>query len=172
MKKSILNSLLLISITLGSLTVNAQNIAFSNHRAKGVNPYTERTSKIVPEASINPKYVRDFKNNYKNATDVKWVQHEGGASVYFTHDGLKMRSTYSKKGTRIYTLKDYYEAQMPADLRRLVKSNYYDHNIEVVTEVSTAMKTFHIVKMENQKEYLTLKIVDGEISIFERLNKM
>ena len=160
MKKSLISSMFFISTIVFGFGAYAQDFAF-NSKPVAVNPYPETGNKIVSEMDVNIHATRDFKRNFENATDVKWVKHENGASVYFKNDGLKMRSSYNSKETR-----------MPSDLRRLVKSNYYDHNIAIVTEVNRHNQTYYLVKMENEKEYLTLKISDEEMTVFEKTNKI
>ena len=172
MKKLIFNSMFFISIAVFSVDVNAQDLALIRSGVTAVNPYPESgNKKIVSEMEVNINAARDFNKNFKNATDVKWVQHENGASVYFTNDGKKMRSSYNTKGKKEYTLKYYDESGMSSDLRHRIKSNYYDYTIAIVTEVTRNNQTYHLVKMENQKEYLTLQINDEEMTVFEITNK-
>lgn len=171
MKKSLISSMFFISTILLGSAANAQDIAF-NSKPVAVNPYPETGNKIVSEIDVNIHATRDFKKSFRTATDVKWVKHENGASVYFKNDGLKMRTSYNINGKKEYSLKYYDETRMPSDLRRLVKSNYYDHNIAIVTEVNRHNQTYYLVKMENDKEYLTLKISDEEMAVFEKTNKV
>lgn len=171
MKKSILISMLFLGITTISIAVNAQGTAF-NRVVTPVNPYPESAQKTINEMDVNIKSVRDFRKSYKKASDVKWVQNEQGASVYFTNDGLKMRSSYNTRGVKEYTLRYYDESRMPLDLRQRVRSNYYDHNIVIVTEVSRNNQIYYLVKMENTKEYLTVKVGEDEMGVFEKTKKI
>lgn len=172
MKKSILTSLLLISLSTISVVSSAQGIAYNPRIVTPVNPYPESKKSTINEMDVNINAVRDFRRDFKNATDIKWVQSETGASVYFSIDGIKMRSSYNLRGVKEYSLKYYDETRMPSDLRQRVRSNYYDHNISIVTEVQRNNQTFYLVKMENENEYLTVKVADDEISVFEKTKKM
>lgn len=170
MKKLLISSMFFISVTGFAFSVSAQDIAFhpgitsKSHSDEGAN-------KIVRETNVNINAARDFKRNYKNAADIKWVQHENGTSVYFTNDGLKMRTSYNSKGTKEYTLTYFEESRMPSDLRQRVRSNYYDHQILIVTEVARNNQVSYLVKMESEKEFLTLKVNDEEMTVFERTKK-
>lgn len=173
MKKLLLSSMFLISLMISGASINAQDIAFSRSRAIILNPRPDASSKIVSEMEVNTNAVRDFKRNFSKATDAKWLLHEKGSSVYFTNDGIKMRTTYNSKGRREFTLKYYLdESGIPEDMRHYVRSNYYGHNVAVVTEVISNSQTYYLVKMENEKEYLTLRIIDGEISVYEKTDKL
>ena len=60
---------------------------------------------------------------------------------------------------------------MPSELRQRVRSNYYDYSIVMVTEVLRNNQTYFLVKMENENEYLTLKINEDEMTVFEKKSK-
>jgi hypothetical protein len=172
MKKSIFSTVFLIGALSFGVTTSAQDYVFNKSHVTAVNPYHEKGSKIVDEIDVNINAVRDFTKNFKNATDVKWVNHENGTSVYFSIDGAKMRSTYNTKGKREYSLKYYDESRLPTDVRHLVRSTYYDYGITIATEVARNERVSYLVKMENDKEYLTVKVNDGELSVFEKTTKV
>jgi len=60
---------------------------------------------------------------------------------------------------------------MPSELRQRVRSNYYDYSIVIVTEVLRNNQTYYLVKMENENEYLTLKVNEDEMTVFEKTSK-
>jgi hypothetical protein len=60
---------------------------------------------------------------------------------------------------------------MPSELRQRVRSNYYDYSIVIVTEVLRNNQTHYLVKMENENEYLTLKVNEDEMTVFEKTSK-
>jgi hypothetical protein len=171
MKKIIITTMLLVSAVTFGIPTRAQDYAFNKNYVTAANPYPEKNSKIVDENDVNISAVRDFTKNFKNATDVKWVKNENGASVYFSIDGIKMRSSYNAKGKKEYTLKYYDESKLPADIRHLVRSTYYDYRIAIATEVVRNQQTSYLVKMENDKEFMTIKVDDGDLSVFERTIK-
>jgi len=171
MKKILFSSIIIIGAMVLNQQANAQDMAFNRSGVIAFNPYPETGNKIVSEMDVNINAARDFKLNFKKATDVKWIHHDKGESVYFTNDGIKMRSSYNSKGRKEYTLKYYDESKMPSELRQRVRSNYYDYSIVIVTEVLRNNQTYYLVKMENEKEYLTLKINEDEMTVFEKTSK-
>jgi hypothetical protein len=172
MKKILFRTLYLLSAVASGISAGAQEYAFNKSLVTASNPYTEKESKIVDEMDVNINAVRDFSKNFKNASGVKWVKHENGASVYFAVDGVKMRSTYNTKGRKEYTLKYYDEFSLPTNVRHLVRSTYYDYRIAIATEVIRNEHVSYLVKMENDKEFLTIKVDDGELSVFEKMTKV
>ncbi len=171
MKKILFSSIIIIGAMVLNQQANAQDMAFNPSGAIAINPYSETGNKMVSELDVNINAARDFKLNFKKATDVKWIQHDKGESVYFTNDGIKMRSSYNSRGRREYTLKYYDESRMPSELRQRVRSNYYDYNIVIITEVLRNNQTYYLVKMENKNEYLTLKVNEEEMAVFEKTSK-
>ena len=171
MKKTLFSTMILMSAITFSASGNAQEYAFNKSLVNAVNPYPEKASRIVDETEVSINAVRDFSKNFKNATDIKWVKNENGSSVYFVLDGIKMRSSYNTKGKREYILKYYDELRLPANIRHLVRSTYYDYRIAIVTEVERNDETSYLIKMENDNEFLTIKVDDGELSVFERTTK-
>jgi hypothetical protein len=172
MKKTLFSTMILISTITFSASANAQEYAFNKSLVTVVNPYAEKESKIVDETEVNINAVRDFSRKFKNAANVKWVKNENGSSVYFVMDGVKMRSSYNTKGKREYILKYYDEVRLPETIRHLVRSSYYDYRIAIVTEVERNGEISYLVKMENDKEFMTIKVDDGELSVFEKTTKV
>jgi hypothetical protein len=176
MKKILFSSAFSILVLISSSESKAQDIAASmssgsSKPTRVVDPAKHESNRILSPTEVNVAAARDFNKSYGSAEEVTWVSGNNGTSVYFKFRGIKMRSTYDKKGQREYTLKYYSEAEMPMELRHLVKRSYYDYSIELVTEVQRNLKTSYLVKMQSSNEFLTLKVVDGEIALYERLEK-
>lgn len=174
MKKILFGIAAAIVSVIATTDAQAQEVARVLLNEKGQGFYEEAPaggSRIVPMNEVNMNAVRDFSKKFAKADEVVWVDNEAGTSVYFTLDGYKMRCTYDKGGKREYTLKYYDDASMPRELRHLVKSTYYDFDIVQVTEVERRMMKSYMVKLQSDKEFLTVKVVDGEMSVYERINR-
>lgn len=176
MKKIIFASALSVFSLFSTTITHAQDIAGTAYAYpksnRVVDPATNKSSRILRDREVNVLAARDFNKNFQNAQDVKWVDGKNGLSVYFKLDGFNMRSTYDKKGKEEYTLKYYDETKMSPSLRHLVKSTYYDYKIVLVTEITRNSNLSFVVKMEGEKEYLTLKIFDGDIIEYEKISKI
>jgi hypothetical protein len=174
MKKIIATAGILMMAFSSSITANAQDIAgvFSNSTDKHfTDAATGARSRILPLAEVNIHAARDFSKKFKDATDVIWVDGTAGPSVYFKQDGISMRATYNRLGNREYSLKYYDESGMRKDLRHLVKSTYYDYSILQVTEIERNESISYLVKMQNDKEYLTVKVIEGEMYPYEKMSR-
>ncbi|HLG39968.1 MAG TPA: hypothetical protein VI461_09880, partial [Chitinophagaceae bacterium] len=100
------------------------------------NSGTQSSSGPILLNDINIKALRDFMTSYKNPTDVRWTILAEGFRVHFYVDGIQIRIFYNKKGNREAMIRYYSEDKLPKEIRHLVKSNYYDFDIFIVTEVS------------------------------------
>ena len=175
MKKFIISSAITIIVLTSGTSANAQDIAggaFSKStRTRVIESPVRENRNVVDVREVSLSAVRHFTRKFKNAENITWVAGENGPSVYFTVDNVKMRSTYDKTGKNEYTLKYYTEAAMPASLRHLVKSSYYDYAIDQVTEVERNNTVYYLVKMQNDTEIVSVKVIDGEVLPYETIQK-
>lgn len=175
MKKIIFASLIVITSSL-STTSFAQDLAggifITSKSTRVSDPSTSAGYRILAMNEVNVQAARDFNKKYSAAKDITWVENKNGASVYFVFNGNKMRNTYDKKGKREYTLKYYDESSMSPALRHQVKREYYDHKIVQVTEIERNRSTYFLVRMENDKEIITVKVANDEIAPFEKVDKI
>lgn len=176
MKKIIFSTALSLAALASSTTSSAQDIAggiYMGARSSRVtDPSSGKSFRILSVSEVNVKAARDFGRHYAKAENIAWVANNNGSSVYFTFKGNKMRSTYNKAGQKEYTLKYYSEQAMDPKLRHLIKSNYYDFTIDMVTEVERNNSTSYLVRMQDAKQFLTVKVVDGEIFPYETIQKV
>jgi hypothetical protein len=114
---------------------------------------------------INSKVMRSFINRYWNATEANWVTYPGGYVVYFTRNGISHRAYYSRTGEEECTILQYGEKDMPADIRHMVKSEYYDYSIFLVSEVTTKGKTRYVINLEDRTSFKEIKIDDGGMEV-------
>ena len=85
--------------------------------------------------TININAVRKFVRNFKDAKNVIWVKASDGFVARFANDSMHITVAYDLRGSWTYTFKKYAENKMPADVRDMVKSTYFDYAITEVTEI-------------------------------------
>ena len=121
---------------------------------------------------INLNAIRNFIREYKNVSNAKWFESSNGFFVaYFVRDDIRTWVFYNKKGDFERMIRAYNEEKLPADVRHLVKSTYYDFSIYFVTEITTNMQTGYHVKMADKTSWKTIKVVDGEMEVTEEYVK-
>ena len=166
-----------------SCTITSSHSQSPNNAANPGSSNKEYTSSLKetnsPDGSgsvflneISTKAVRNFIRNYKNVSDVQWFRFDKGFSVaYFTMDGIRTRVFYDKKGNCEGMIRDYFEDQLPLEIRHLVKSTYYDFSIYLINEVTINRTTAYIVKIQNKTSLKTIVVVNDEMVIMEEYTK-
>jgi hypothetical protein len=114
---------------------------------------------------IDSRAVRSFVATFWNATNANWVTYHGGYVVYFTENGIPNRAYYTRSGYLECTIRQYTEKDMPADVRQMVKSAYYDYSIFLVHEIINRGKTNYVVKIEDKTSLKELRIDDAGMEV-------
>ena len=65
----------------------------------------------------------------------------------------------------------YKEDRLPNNVRHLVKSRYYDFDIYQVTEVTRNGTMAYVIKLEDEKHWKTIKVVEDELQELDELSK-
>jgi hypothetical protein len=121
---------------------------------------------------VNPPVIRNFLKTYKDVSDEKWIEVKGGFVAVFNYNGMDHQVAYTKKGNLVRTIRSYGEDKMPADLRHIVKSNYYDYEITHVHEIETPLDPItYVVQLAGKKEFINLGIYDGQIEVLQKFNR-
>jgi len=99
---------------------------------------------------VNVKAVRHFNKHY-NGRQAEWYQARNEYIAKFAEDSIRTVIGYAKQGRWLYTIKHYGEDQMPRDLRHLIKSEYYDFDIQLINEVvlPTSKSGIYLVHLVN-----------------------
>ena len=107
-------------------------------------PEKNSTSKTIVSTlhrgDVNSKAIRNFARFYKSISDEKWYEIPDALMATFTIKDIDYRDDYDKKGNWLHTMRTYDENKLPADIRHLVKSSYYDYNIMFVQEIENPGK--------------------------------
>ncbi len=120
---------------------------------------------------INSKILDAFASKFKNATDARWYEADNKFLVKFNRDGRKTTALFTKKGMHVYTISYGSEKHLPADVRKLVKINYFDCEITHAIEVNTLGKTAWVIKLEDANSLIVVKVVDGEMEETEHFRR-
>ena len=120
---------------------------------------------------IDTRAVRSFVGTYWNATDANWVSYPGGYVVYFTKNGIPTRAYYTRSGELECTIRQYSEKELPADIRHMVKTEYYDYSIFLVHEIIKGGKTSYVVKIEDKTSFKEIRIDDAGMEVTNEFKK-
>jgi hypothetical protein len=117
------------------------------------------------------KSARTFLQMFGDAKNEKWYPLPGGSLARFDEQGIAYRVVFNKKGNWVYTLKQYTEKELPAEIRARIKSTYYDYPIGWVKEVNQLQSIVYLIHIENDQEWKTIRVADGETEVAEHYYK-
>jgi len=151
--------------------------AQNNNAPVRVVPFTyhalETADKASLEASmINVKAIKDFKGRFANAKDEKWYTVKGGLMTYFSLDGFGNRAFYDKRGHWLSSLKFFGEDKLPAGVRSIVKSSYYDFSISLVELIEIPEHFVYVIHLENATNIKIVRVSEeGEMDVLQEFTK-
>ena len=177
MKTSVLRQ---FGLVLGATVIMANNLIAQSdeflalqHVKNPIPDYRENSSgnNTLTDPVVSSKTLSIFAAMFKGASDARWYEIDNKFMVKFDRDGRQTTALFKKNGAHIYTISYGFEKHLPADIRRLVKINYFDFEITNAIEVNTLGKTAWIVKLDDQHSMVTVKVVDDEMEEVENYRK-
>ncbi|HTI89008.1 MAG TPA: hypothetical protein VL727_00400 [Puia sp.] len=117
------------------------------------------------------KATRDLWARVGDKKNEAWYKLPKGYLATFEEEGVESRHVYDQKGYWMYSMMTYQEDHLPAEVRKEVKSNYYDYSIGWVKEVKEGEDNVYVVHVENKTEWKDLSVRDGEIRVLKAFCK-
>lgn len=80
---------------------------------------------------------------------------------------------YSKAGKLLYTVKRYEAQELPKDVSRMVRNQYYDFDIIGVEEVVIPENTnsIYFIHIGNEAKLKTVRVFNGESEVIKEFKK-
>lgn len=153
--------LLAVVFYTGNNSANAQN----SDKAILLNAGAIRSDGAVVKAT------RDLWTRVGEQKKETWYKLPKGYLATYMEEGIESRHVYDQKGNWKYSMRTYQENHLPADVREVVKSNYYDYSIGWVKEVKQGEDVVYVVHVENGAEWKDLSVQNGEIQVLKAFCK-
>lgn len=155
-------------------TTNRLNAAISqtSHRNVIVPEKYARRSTVEPvmkETEVDIRVVRNFRKSFPAAADVRWKQAGNFYFAAFADGAIKHKVVYTNSGALDYSLKVYGEKQLPEEVRRSVRSVYYDYAIVSAQELRLKNQTIYLVQLSAAGRWKTIRICEGNLEEIEYL---
>lgn len=87
-------------------------------------------------------------------------------------EGTNRRALFTQKGKLIYSINYGSEINLPIDIRKIVKSTYYDYNIISAIEVNQNKKIVWVVKLAGFKKTISVRVENGEMEEIENIHEL
>src|SRR5688572_3456882 len=120
---------------------------------------------------VSTRLNKAFLAFFKDATNLRWYEVNKNFLVKFIQDDRENRALFTKSGELIYHICYGTEDFLPADVRKLVKSNYYDQSITRVLKVNQDKRTIWVISMEDAQEYIMARVENMDLEETKRMTK-
>ncbi len=121
--------------------------------------------------TVNNKVQKSFAQYFGGATRQIWSNAGINFHSSFYINGALNCALFDKNWHLIYSIKYGAEKDMPADVRKIVKSEYYDYGITMAMEVKINKRDIWVINLKNNTTYLTVRVEEGEMEQVEQFEK-
>jgi hypothetical protein len=120
----------------------------------------------------NEKVLKAFHATFSTSEEVTWHDYSGYYDVSFIQSGVRTTARYDKKGNFISSIRYYNGQQLPTNIMLKLKKKYADKTIFGVTEITVSEDTCYYIKLENDKNWITVKANPvGLMEVYEKYKK-
>ena len=121
--------------------------------------------------AISAKLHARFTKDFKSATNIS-IYPDKNIQIYSEIGGIKNRTLYTRKGKFLHNVRQYDFTMLPEAVTEAV--NYAYPRFEIfggVAEVQAAGKVAYLVLIETKKTWKRVKVINGEVEVYEEYNK-
>lgn len=118
-----------------------------------------------------PKMIARFHAGFPGAKQESWMTSGKGATVRFVQDSIEHLVFLNKAGTCTSYIRYYKEKQLPAAVRNLIRSCYFEYTIGRTQEVHHNGITAYLVTIDAPGEWKVIRIVDDDWDVYETHRK-
>lgn len=128
---------------------------------------TATSSNVVVSARVN----KAFSHFFQNASNIRWYEIDKKFLVKFIQNDQENRALFTKTGQLVYHISYGTEQHLPFEVRKLVKSNYYDQTITRVLKVNQDKRNIWVISLEDAKDHIMVRVEDMELEETQRMHK-
>ena len=142
------------------LVLNKPTVAILAAEFESVNDGSSNTTTVDERASKN------FSKEFAGVTNATWGKANNGYVVRFVKDGIVTDAFLTKKGNSHTTFRYYHENELPAAVRKQVKSAFADFNITAVKEIHlNNLPTVYLITITGLNTWKEISVADGEMEV-------
>ena len=120
----------------------------------------------------NEKVLKSFETIFVNPQEVKWYEHAEYYEVSFVQGDIRANVKFDMEGNFMSSTRYYKEQQLPTSILCKLKKRYPDKNIFGVTELTTSEEVYYYIKLEDDKNWITVKVNgNGQMELTEKYKK-
>jgi len=124
-------------------------------------------------ATVNEKLIKAFQAAFPLAEKVDWMENGDHYFVHFRDQDVVSEIEYDHEGNFLASERYYKDAgHLPLHLAWELHKRFLNKSIFGITETNTESETYYYVKLEDNKEWVTIKgSADGILFVVEKFNK-
>jgi hypothetical protein len=151
--------LLNINQSISQLSLNKQHDTYSASSVTNSSIAALNLNTVATSIKVERSFISYFGEAAENNCSI--------AGKYFLNcfnvNGLLTYAWFTKNGKLINVTTYGTEKDLPADVRKIIKSEYYDYKIATAIDVKENNRDIWVVQLDNASEQLTVKVEDGEM---------
>lgn len=121
---------------------------------------------------VNEKVLRSFQETFAAAEEVKWEEFKTYYTVSFVNSGIRSKVNYDKDGSMLGSIRYYAPQQLPLNIYNRLKMEHPKKELFGVTEVTFGSDVAYFIKMQDSKNWITVKMdASGNSTIHEKFKK-
>ena len=167
-----------LALNEGAIAQSSAPLNFTPSTVKSaVAPYAaaEADAKSLTEIkALSAKMYERFTRDFKSAYDIRVIADKNGKTIQINSktDGDMNRTTYTRKGKFLNNIKHYDYSKLPESIANMINDAYPRWDIfGGVAEVTVFNKMAYLVLIENKTSWKRVKVVNGEIEVYEEFDK-
>lgn len=122
-------------------------------------------------ATTNKKIQKSFNGNFVGATGQYWSLTGKNFHCSFYINDIPVSALFDKHGDLIYAITYDKDGDVPSDIRKIVKSEYFDYAITTAMEVKQNGRDIWIINMKEEPTHLTVRVENGEMEVVEQFKE-
>ena len=122
---------------------------------------------------VNEKLIKAFQAAFPLAEKVDWIENGDHYFVHFKDHDIISEIEYDHEGNFLASERYYQAADMlPIHLAWALHKKFPGKTVFGITEINTEAETLYYVKLDDSKEWITVKgSSDGITQVIEKFNK-
>ncbi|MEP7252813.1 MAG: hypothetical protein ABI683_10555 [Ginsengibacter sp.] len=125
----------------------------------------------LAESRISQKTLAAFAKKFPDATEAKWTRLGKKYVVDFMKDDKVHKSLYDVRGNLFYLLSYGREKDLPADVRKMVKREYIDYDINQAVEAQEDNRNVWIINVDDGNNFATVAVENGSLAELNHFTK-
>jgi len=145
-------------------------LAFASANTKVLQPATNYAEQ---SKTVRKKVIDAFTTEFGNAAEQNWTILNNNAFLNRFKVGDNIVNTlFDRNGKLVYTITYGTEKNIPAEVRKIIRSEYFDYSIITAIQVKEDNREIWVIKMDSISKQIVVRVEDREMEEVQKFNKL